>query len=204
MSQKENPQVSAKETAIILELLRETLPLDGDVVELGCYRGDTSVLLARELQQAEKQTQKTQNPQEKRLFLYDSFAGLPEKTAADRSAAGDQFRKGELTVTKREVIEKFKKRGLRVPRIKKAFFSDLDPVADLPEKISFAFLDGDLYQSIRDSLALVQDKMVKDSIIIVHDYNNPELPGVARAVDEFIFRHPRPFAKRETLAILRF
>ena len=40
----EPQQVTKNETEIILELLEKTLETDGDVVEFGCYRGDTSVL----------------------------------------------------------------------------------------------------------------------------------------------------------------
>lgn len=189
-------QVSSAETAILISLLQQVLAknIAGDVVELGCYRGDTSVLFQRELQKTDKT-----------LWLYDSFAGLPEKTREDSSAAGDQFKSGELFVTKREVIEKFKRQNLPLPKIKKAFFEELDPETDLPDKISFAFLDGDLYTSIKTSLALVESKMQPGSIIIVHDYNNPELPGSARATDEWLKSHAAKVAKfktQETLAII--
>ena len=189
-------QVSSVETAILISLLQQVVAknITGDVVELGCYRGDTSILFQRELQKTDKI-----------LWLYDSFAGLPEKTREDSSAAGDQFKTGELFVTKREVIEKFKRQNLPLPKIKKAFFEDLDPIKDLPEKICFAFLDGDLYTSIKTSLTLVQDKMQPGSIVIIHDYNNPELPGSARAVDEWFKNHPckySSFQVKETLAII--
>lgn len=139
---------------------------------------------------------------DKKLWIYDSFAGLPAKTPEDNSVAGDQFKQGELLVTKREVIEKFKKSGLKIPKIKKAFFCDLNPATDLPDKIAFAFLDGDLYQSIKDSLALVAPKLSKDAVVIVHDYNNPELPGVTKVVDEFRRTRPIKITVRESLAIL--
>ena len=191
-------QVSSVETAILISLLQQVLAknITGDVVELGCYRGDTSILFQHELQKTDKI-----------LWLYDSFAGLPEKTREDSSAAGDQFKTGELFVTKREVIEKFKRYNLPLPKIKKAFFEDLDPISDLPNKICFAFLDGDLYISIRTSLSLIQDKMQPGSIVIIHDYNNPELPGSARAVDEWLKNHQSKVASfrvAETLAIIYF
>ena len=189
-------QVSSAETAILISLLQQVLAknIEGDVVELGCYKGDTSILFQRELQKADKT-----------LWLYDSFAGLPEKTREDSSAAGDQFKSGELFVTKREVIEKFKRQNLPLPKIKKAFFEDLDPTKDLPEKICFAFLDGDLYTSIKTSLSLIESKMQPGSIIVVHDYNNPELPGSTRAVDEWLKNHPgkySSFQAKETLVII--
>lgn len=194
------PQVSPPETEIIIELAKRQLPVPGDCVELGCYRGDTSLVLRRLLRDA---TPSRPNISPHRLWLYDSFAGLPAKSSEDSSVAGDAFTAGALNVTKREVVERFKKANLPVPTIKKAFFEELSPT-DLPEQISFAFLDGDLYQSIKTSLSLVTPRLHPQGLIIVHDYNNPELPGVSRALDEFLATHPGHFKLqlRHTLAIL--
>ncbi|MBR5621342.1 hypothetical protein IKW75_02585 [Candidatus Saccharibacteria bacterium] len=204
-------QVSDNETAVILSELRDILArgVAGDAVEFGCYRGDTSLLLERILEREFPDT-------ESRLWIYDSFEGLPDRTSEDASVAGDGFKAGELFVTKREVMERFKKSGLKVPRVRKGFFENLDPATDLPEKICFAFLDGDLYQSIKTSLELITPKMTRDGdgqitgTIIVHDYNNPQLPGSARAVDEWIAKiskdqktAPR-LERRESLAIITF
>ena len=125
---------------------------------------------------------------------------MPEKSAEDFSAAGEAFKKGELYVSKREVKARFLRANLPVPVIKKAWFEDLTD-EDLPEEISFAFLDGDLYSSIKTSLKLVGDKI--NGTIIVHDYNNPELPGVTKAVDEFLKEKDFKLNVRESLAILR-
>ena len=72
-----------------------------------------------------------------------------------------------------------------MPVIKKAWFRDLAS-EDVPERIAFAFLDGDFYESIRDSLRLVVPRMSEGGVIVVHDYNNPALPGVRRAVEEWV------------------
>lgn len=205
-------QVTARETEILLQELTKTLThnVPGDVVEFGCYKADTSVLYQKLLESMghggafQPENQAAQASQ-KTLWLYDSFEGLPAKTREDNSAAGDAFQAGELLVTKREVIEKFKKMGLKLPKIKKAFFDDLDIIYDIPEKISYAFLDGDLYQSIKTSLRLVAEKMSQGGVIIVHDYNNPELPGSSRAVDEWLKAHQAKVASfrvAETLAII--
>ena len=70
-----------------------------------------------------------------------------------------------------------------MPRIVKGWFCDLGE-SDLPSLISFAFLDGDFYESIRDSLRLVGPRMSRGGVIVVHDYTNPALPGVRKAVEE--------------------
>ena len=169
-----NDQVSEKETERILELARECLGISGDFVEMGCYKGDTSLLLAEIVKDSEK-----------RLWIYDSFEGLPEKKEVDKSVMGVLFRGGELAVTKREVKQRFLRANLPVPVIKKAWFSELVE-NDLPEQIAFAFLDGDFYESIKDSIKLVAPKMSDGGVIVVHDYTNPALPGVKRAVDEWM------------------
>ena len=168
-----NDQVTEAETVKILELARECLSMDGDFVEMGCYKGDTSLLLAEVLKGSSK-----------KLWIYDSFEGLPEKSMEDESVLGENFQSGELLVSKREVKERFLRAGLPVPVIKKGWFNELSP-DDMPEKIAFAFLDGDFYESIKFSLQLVASRIVEGGVIIVHDYNNPALPGVKKAVDEW-------------------
>ena len=195
-------QVSEGETAVILSELREILArkVSGDIVEFGCYRGDTSLLIERILER-----EFSESPS--RLWIYDSFEGLPARTREDASVAGDDFRQGELNVSKREVVERFKKAGLHVPRVRKGFFENLDDggvrgfdsfgvsgidlaTNDLPSEIAFAFLDGDLYQSIKTSLELVTPRINRQGgVILVHDYNNPQLPGAARAVDAWLAKY---------------
>lgn len=190
-----NDQVSELETEKILEIAKDCLLVEGDFVELGCYRGDTSLLLAELL--VEKSVEKPV----KKLWIYDSFEGLPEKSEEDESEVGKDFQQGELAVTKREVKARFLRAGLPVPIIKKAWFNELIKV-DLPEKIAFAFLDGDLYGSIRDSLRLVEGKMSNRGVIMVHDYDNPALPGVVKAVDEWLRGKDVKMKRNKSLAII--
>ena len=168
-------QISTRETDVILAQLAKTIKLPGDVVEFGCYAGDTSVLLAEALKQAP----------DKWLYLYDSFEGLPEKTIEDQTAAGWRFKAGELKVSPETVAHKFKKLSLPEPVIVKKWFDQLDD-SDLPSQISFALLDGDFYASIKTSFEKVAPLLTPGGIIVVHDFRNAELPGVAKAVNEFL------------------
>lgn len=179
-----NEQVSEGETEFIRKVATECLSVAGDFVEMGCYKGDTSLMLAEILRANEANCAKNDGEKSKKLYIYDSFEGLPEKREEDNSVLGEEFKKGELGVTKREVKERFLRAGLKVPVMKKGWFSELS-VGDMPEKIAFSFLDGDFYESIKDSLKLVENLMVPGGIILVHDYNNPALPGVKKAVEEW-------------------
>ena len=173
-------QIAERELKVILENLENTKDISGDVVEFGCYMGDTSVKMAEVMQ----------DWPDKWLWLYDSFEGLPEKTAEDKSGDGWAFRPGELKANAVSVASKFKKLSLPEPVIMKAWFNELDANEDLPKQISFALLDGDYYESIKTSLNLVASKLSRGGKIIVHDYRNSALPGSAKAVNEFLANNP--------------
>lgn len=186
-------QVSESEIIIILRELGQVMAsrVEGDVVELGCYVGTTSVFLAEAIQKSSK-----------KLYCYDSFEGLPEKTGQDNSPAGDQFKKGELLATKKQFTQNFKKANLPMPIVKKAWFSELTP-ENLPNNIAFAFLDGDYYQSIKDSLKLVWPRLTKGAVVVVDDYASEALPGAARAVNEWLKTHSAKLQVEQSLAIIK-
>lgn len=185
-------QVDEHEVRLVLQALVGALTLDGAVVEFGCYAGTTSLFISRILQQSPRE-----------FHVYDSFEGLPEKLPADKSVMGEQFRAGELTASKKQFVENYKKANLPLPTIHKGWFEDLSQ-DDVPKKIAFAFLDGDYYSSIKTSLALITPRLVRGATIVVDDYMNQALPGAARAVDEWRAIHQSSLRVEHSLAIIRF
>ncbi len=164
----------------------------GDIVEFGCYVGTTSVHLAKRLQGTERQ-----------LWLYDSFEGLPPKTAEDMSPAGEQFTTGELLATKKQLLRNLAQAHVPMPRITKGWFSDLS-TDDVPPQVAFAFLDGDYYHSVKDPLKLIWPRLSPGAIIVVDDYANEALPGAARAVNEWLgSHHAGPLRVEHSLAIFQ-
>lgn len=159
--------VTEDDVKTIIKNLKKTLKVEGDVVELGCNVGTTSVYI----QEALKGTGK-------KFHVYDSFEGIPEPEAIDET----DFYKGAAK-TDRDVFENnFKTLGIELPEIHVGWFKDLE----YPEKISFAFFDGDMYSSIMDSFKKVYPKMSKGGIIIVHDYGWDRTKGVEKACDDFL------------------
>ncbi|QHU93339.1 hypothetical protein GWK77_04205 [Candidatus Saccharibacteria bacterium oral taxon 488] len=188
-------QVDAKELGVLLRELEMVLRsgMAGNIVEFGCYVGTTSLFIRR-LLDAYNFTGE--------FHVYDSFMGLPEKTQADSSTAGEQFKAGELLAPRKTFIQNFKKAGLKMPTIHKGWFADSTP-EDVPESIIFAFFDGDFYESIIDSFRVCDGKFQKTATIIVDDYANEALPGAARAVDEWLRCHPAQVTVESSLAIIR-
>ncbi|HMS93066.1 MAG TPA: TylF/MycF/NovP-related O-methyltransferase [Candidatus Saccharibacteria bacterium] len=185
-------QIDERELAIILRELEKVLTagVAGDVVEFGCYVGTASVPVGQRLMRTDK-----------KLYLYDSFEGLPEKTREDESPTGVQFVAGELLATKKQLIKNFKQAHVPLPVIIKGWFSDLTPT-HVPNQIAFAYLDGDYYHSVLDPLKLIWDRLAPGAIILVDDYANEALPGAAKAVDEWLRTHPSKLRIEHSLAII--
>lgn len=187
-------QVDERELQVILNQLEAVLENDipGDIVEFGCYIGTTSLFIRR-LMDAYSSN--------RYFHVYDSFAGLPEKASADISPVGEQFKAGELTASKKEFIMNFKKAGLKLPIIHKGWFGDLS-FQDVPTEICFAFLDGDYYDSINDSLGHIWPHLKPGAVVIVDDYANEALPGAQKAVDKWLEKHHARLEVMHSLAIL--
>lgn len=191
-------QVSKNEVAIVLSELDRVIEqgIAGDVVELGCYKGTTSLFMARLL----VLTKST-----KKLWLYDSFQGLPAKTEPDQAGLGAEFVVGALAATKSEVLRNFAHANLPRPIIHKAWFSDLT-TTDMPQSIAFAYFDGDYYSSIVDSFRLCTDLLSPGAIIVIDDYSNSHLPGVALAVNQWMANNRSAIARftvQDSLAIIQ-
>ena len=188
-------QVDAKELGVLLRELEKVLRSGaaGNIVEFGCYVGTTSLFIRRLLDAYDFAGE---------FHVYDSFMGLPEKTQLDTSAAGEQFKAGELLAPRKTFIQNFKKTGLKIPTIHKGWFADFTP-EDVPEDIIFAFFDGDFYESIVDSFRVCENKFHKKATIVVDDYANEALPGAARAVDKWLKNHQQFTIRAEaSLAII--
>ena len=185
-------QVDAKELAIVLCELEKSLDGKGAIVEFGCYMGTTSLYIRRVLDIYNDSRE---------FHVYDSFAGLPEKTKNDDSALGIQFCEGELMASKNQFILEFKKASLKTPIIHKGWFDQIDE-SEVPSLISFAFLDGDYYESVKSSLKLIESKLLPGATIIIDDYMNESLPGAARAADEWSRKKGYSIRRHCSLAII--
>jgi O-methyltransferase len=176
-------QVSSEELKTILNNLELSLHKNpaGSILEFGCYVGTTSITISRYIDITGRNNS---------FHVYDSFEGLPKKDSKDESPAGLNFVEGELSVSKKEFINVYKKAGLNLPIIHKAWFSDLTE-EEIPDNIAFAFLDGDYYNSIKDSLDLISDKLAQGSVIVIDDYQSESLPGAKKATDEWLSRKSR-------------
>ncbi len=175
-------QMSVDRLTTILLYLEKILEqnIAGDITEFGCYIGTTSLFIRRMLNNfpINKDT---------KFYVYDSFDGLPDKVSQDISPIGQEFKKGELKISKKSLINEFKKANLIPPIIEKNWFSNI-PDNALPQLIAFAYLDSDFYNSVSDSLKIVWPRLSINGQIIIDDYNREALPGVDKAINDFFLK----------------
>lgn len=166
--------ISPKEIEKLITYLIDSITkgVEGDVVELGCYVGESSKFLMRTILELSS---------DKNLYVYDSFEGLPVLSEHEENSG---WKPGTLKTNQNVLINNFLQNELPLPIVHKGWFNEI-PEHKLPKKISFAFLDGDFYQSIYSSLEKVYDLVEDGGYILFHDYERPDLPGVKNAINDF-------------------
>jgi O-methyltransferase len=153
--------------------------VEGDLVEAGTWRGGSAMMM--------KGTLCAHGDEERRVYVADTFAGLPAPTlAADRGSR--LHREPLLAVGVDEVRAGFERLGLlddRVVFLEGLFADTLPAVAD--RRWAVIRIDGDLYESTRDALTHLWPGLAVGGFVIVDDYG--AVDGCRRAVDEFRARH---------------
>tara|TARA_Y100000310_G_C20422719_1_gene687446 strand:+ start:55 stop:711 length:657 start_codon:yes stop_codon:yes gene_type:complete len=173
-----SPMMGRNQIIGVLDHLHQVLQKDipGDIVELGCNVGTTSIFIRKLLDEYGS---------DKKFHVYDSWQGLPEKHEKDKNEVERQFSKGMCKTNKDTFIQNFKTRNLEVPEIHSGWFKAVSD-DNYPEKICFAFYDGDFYTSTIDSLEKTFHKIERGGIIIIDDCGWNVLPGVERACVDFL------------------
>ncbi len=173
--------------------------IDGDIVECGVWRGGSMMLAARRLVE--------RGDTGRRLWLYDTFAGMPAPSEHDVARDG------------RPAVETFAERAIdrqsshwcrspldevRVnlattgyPEARVTFVGGLVEEtipASAPARIALLRLDTDWYNSTRHELEHLYPRLAVGGVLIIDDYGHWE--GCRRAVDEYFAERPAPLLCR--------
>jgi O-methyltransferase len=160
-------------------VLRTGVP--GDFIEAGVWRGGSAIFI--------KGILASHDARDRRLFVADSFQGLPPPDAERYPAdAGDRHSTFDfLAVSRQQVEDNFRRYGLLDDRVVfvEGWFKDTLP--NLPAReLALVRIDGDMYESTIDALEALYPKLSPGGYCVVDDYG---LKGCRRAVDDFRARH---------------
>lgn len=166
----------------ILNALHQSLSLPGDVCEFGVAHGATSALLANEIRSTDK-----------KLWLFDSFEGLPAPTEKDvliddiQGLGSMEAYEGVFSYKQDVVMQRLKAIQFPSARIKivPGFIEETVKTATLPEAVSFAYIDFDFYEPIQVGLDFLKDVLSPGGYVVIDDYGFFSA-GAQSAVDEFV------------------
>lgn len=152
----------------------------GDYIEAGVWRGGSCILMRGLLA--------ANGTADRKVYVADSFAGLPEPEPAYPADAGDNLHShAELKVPLEEVRSNFARYGLLDDQVifVKGFFKDA--LAELDAgPFALVRIDGDMYQSTSEALEHLYPKLSRNGYLVVDDY---ALPACRQAVDDYRQRH---------------
>jgi hypothetical protein len=178
-----------------LEIFKLIKNISGDIVECGIGRGRSLIVLSALNQIFEKA-----EGGERSIYAYDSFEGFPMPSEQDKSPRKPQ--KGDWAFSpsgKYKYTPEFVREILQDANIKvvdsnisiiKGFFSDsLNFHPDRP--IALLHIDGDLYQSYKDALEKLYERVQVGGVIVFDDFlegadENEKWPGARLAVKDFL------------------
>jgi O-methyltransferase len=164
-------------------LSRSDVP--GAIVECGVWNGGSAAVLAQAARD---------HGEERDVWLFDSWEGLPEPDDIDTTVLGTRREKGWNLGSEDAVRELFFRRltfdPARVHLVKGWFEETLPRFRAAAGPISLVHLDGDWYRSTRIALEQLYDLVVPGGIVAVDDYGHWK--GARKAVDEFIAERSLP------------
>lgn len=163
--------------------------IQGDLAELGVYKGNTAYILASFARILDRTA-----------YLFDTFEGFdPKDLTGIDGAIPHQFSDTSLETVRSFVGEE------NVVYVKGYF---PESTAQIPDDRKFAVvhLDCDLYSPMMSALEYFYPRMTEGGFIVIHDYSSLHWDGAENAADEFFSDKPEcliPIADTGGSAIVR-
>ena len=166
----------------LLQCLKETRNLEGNIIELGSWKAGNAILMAKFLKQIKSK---------KKIFACDTFEGIPKNDEFVNSSLG----KGLFSdVNIEEISSKIKAYELddSICLVQGSFENTLKNLSD--EKFSLVFLDCNIYDSAKFAINFAYPRLRHDGIFISHCYgakkDSNSFWGETLAVEEYLSSKP--------------
>lgn len=152
------------------QLVEETSFLEGDIIEIGVWRGGSGALIAYKASQYDSNT---------RVYLCDTFTGVVKPSDQD-----NRYRGGEHADTSLEMVNNlvFNKLKLKNVKILQGIFPD-DTGNEVQNPIKLCHIDVDVYEGARQITEYIWDYLLIGGIIVYDDYGFSGTQGVTKYVD---------------------
>jgi O-methyltransferase len=169
---KENTLVDTYRCYELWDFIKRNLQMQGDVLEVGVWRGGTGCLIAKAIKNFSKG----------KVYLADTFSGIVKASKDDTSYKG-----GEHSDTSVEIVKELvKKLNLDNVEILQGIFPDEINFSVNKEvvKIKLCHIDVDTYSSAKDVFEYIWPNIVKGGAVIFDDYGFWGCEGVTKLCNE--------------------
>lgn len=173
---RENTYVDVYRLYELWQLAGQVASRQGDVLEVGVWRGGTGCMIARRIQELGGGAT---------VHLCDTFEGVAKAGPRD-----PVYRGGEHADTSEALVtELANKLGLRNVELHKGMFPDDTALAIADRTFSLCHVDVDTYGSALQVTEWVWDRLLPGGIVVYDDYGFSGTRGVTDFVHEFMARH---------------
>jgi O-methyltransferase len=143
----------------------ELLCVDGDVIEVGVWKGGSAKWLCQLFQG-------------RTVYLFDTFQGMPETDTTI-----DGHKQGDFDDTSLESVQNYLADCPNAVIRAGVFPATAKGLED--KTFALAHIDCDLYSSTRDAIAFVWPRLNPGGIVVFDDYKSGQCAGATKAIDEF-------------------
>ncbi len=158
--------------------------IPGDIIECGVWRGGSMMAIARTLLEM--------GDTSRHLYLFDTFAGMPDVTEKDGAAAAQWMKRpdtSKLAIPLETVQKNIARVAYPAERVHfiRGRVEETIP-ANAPEKLALLRLDTDWYESTMHELVHLYPRLSPGGVLIIDDYGYWE--GARKATDEYFADKP--------------
>jgi len=152
-------------------LVSQVAAVEGDLIEVGVWRGGTGALLACRMRDLRMQAT---------LHLCDTFVGVVKTSETDGHYTG-----GEHADTSTEIVESLtRKLNLNNTEIHVGIFPESANRALTRKRFRLAHIDVDAYESARDVFEWIWHRLNPGGIVVFDDFGFSTTRGVAKLCHE--------------------
>ncbi len=155
------------------QLTQEVLAINdtASFLEVGVWKGGTAGIVGRKLALLNSNIP---------FYLADTFSGVVKASEKDEFYKG-----GEHADTTIEIVEKLmSETGSNYKILTGIFPNDTAAKISADEKFGFCHIDVDVYQSAKDIVDWIWDRLITGGMIVFDDYGFHTCTGVTRYVNE--------------------
>tara|TARA_B100001057_G_scaffold500769_1_gene617703 strand:+ start:4445 stop:5134 length:690 start_codon:yes stop_codon:yes gene_type:complete len=162
------------------ELLLEIKKVKGDIIEFGIWNGNNLFTIKKIIEFSN---------QKKKIFGFDNFSGFPNPVGFNKNKSKKGKYAGDPNLI-RYIIKFFKFKKIQIINDD---ILKLDLYKNKFKKLSFIYIDCNVYKPVKKILELLASKLSKNGYIAFDEGQNNSKSGEGKALSEFYRKNKKQF-----------